>query len=567
MQFFNLISKKVKRTVVFLLIAFTVIAGFRFVNSDFEIVKNLDIFASTIRELNKNYVDPINPGELTKKAIDAMLYSLDPYTNFITESDIEDVRFMTTGQYGGIGALVQEFDSNFVISEPYENYTAQKAGLLAGDIILEINGKSIKGRSIDEVSKLLKGQKGTPITLTVQRPGTNARISRELIREDVKIENIPHQGILDEGIGYIKLEGFTQNAGMEVHQAFLSLKQKYPGMKGLILDLRGNGGGLLNEAVNIVNLFVDKDFEVVSTKGRSKERNQVYKTLNPAVDSKIPLVVMVDPKSASASEIVAGAIQDLDRGLIVGEPTFGKGLVQNVVPLSYNAQLKVTVAKYYIPSGRCVQAIDYTHRTAGGRASSIADSLRMAYKTKNGRIVYDGHGIDPDVLIPVPELAPISKSLISRNHIFNFATNYHQRTPSISSAEEFKISSDIYADFTTYLKNKEYSYQTRSEIALEKFRETALSEGYINRMTEEFQNLNANLKRNKADDLSIFKEEISHLLRQEIVTRYYFQKGRLISNLKHDASVKAAIKLLSNDEEYQKLLQPGRVIRHKPAKY
>jgi carboxyl-terminal processing protease len=553
--------KNVRKKGFLWLLASLAFIGISFSGNDFEIVRNLDIFASTIRQLNQNYVDPINPGALTKRAIDAMLSTLDPYTNYIAESDIEDYRFMTTGQYGGIGASVKEIEGNIVISEVYENYAAHKAGIQVGDILLEINGKTLKDRSLDEISSLMKGQSGTTISVILHREGEPENLHRELKREDVKIENIPYYGMVSPTTGYIKLEGFTQNAGREVREAFNSLKTQYPAMSALILDLRGNGGGLLNEAVNIVNLFVGQGQEVVTTRSRIKERNQMHRTLNPAFDPLIPLAILVDERSASASEIVAGAIQDMDRGLVIGQTTFGKGLVQNVVPLSYNAQLKVTVAKYYIPSGRCVQAIDYSNRKSSGKVTSMPDSLRTAYRTKGGRIVYDGHGIEPDVFLINPNFSTLTMTLVKKHHIFDFATLYKQRVSEIAPAASFSINDSLYNSFTDFLSTREYSYETHSERALSEFREATEKEGYFNSLSEEYEILKSRIMKNKNEDLKTFRAEIAHFLREEIVTRYYFQRGKIESQLQNDPEVAQAIRLLADKEAFQHLLKPGTIIR------
>lgn len=556
------LSRRAKRLIVILSLTISALAAISFTAGDFEIVKNLDIFASAIRQLNQNYVDPINPGELTKNAIEAMLRSLDPYTNYIAEADIEDYRFMTTGQYGGIGAEVRKIGNDIVISEPYENYAAHKAGLMAGDVILEVNGRNIQGRSLDEVGSLMKGQSGTTVVLTIRRQGESTIFTKEIVREEVKVENIPWHGMLDDNTGYIKLAGFTMNAGKEVRDAFVDLKAKNPEITGLILDLRGNGGGLLHEAVNIVNLFVDKGFEVVSTRGRVRERNQVHKTLNPPLDKDIRLVVMMDERSASASEIVAGAIQDLDRGIVVGRTTFGKGLVQNVVPLSYNAQMKVTVAKYYIPSGRCVQAIDYSRRNAEGKAVLIPDSLRTAFKTSKGRIVYDGHGIDPDVYVPAPKLARVTQTLISDNHLFHFANDYRLKVNEIPAAELFDINEELYSGFLAFLSGKSIEYETESEKMLGKFREASEKEGYFKALEESYNGMKGLMQKNKQGDLQTFRPEISSLLRKEIVQRYFFQKGVIVSSLNHDPEIAEALKIINDPEAYRKLLAPGVQIRH-----
>ncbi len=432
----------------------------------FEIMKNLDIYSSLIKELNQDYVDEINPGDLTENAIEAMLESLDPYTNYIPESQVEDYKFITTGQYGGIGSLIHQQGEYVVISEPYEGSPAQKSGIKAGDRILEINGQKATGKSYDEVSTILKGQAGTKVTLLLARDGEEQPVQKTITREIIKIENIPYYGMIGNNIGYIKLSGFTQNAARELRSAFLKLKENN-NLNGIIIDLRGNGGGLLNEAVDIANIFIDRGQEIVSTRGKKADKNRSHLTTNPPVDVNIPIVIMVDRQSASASEILAGSMQDLDRGIVLGQRTFGKGLVQNVVPLSYNSQLKITVAKYYIPSGRCIQAIDYSHKSKDGSFSKIPDSLIRAFKTRNGRTVYDGGGIYPDILSASPKYSNLALTLYGKYYLFDFATRYAREHASIAPAGAFTISDTIYDEFLTYLRGKEYSYSTRSEKALE----------------------------------------------------------------------------------------------------
>lgn len=512
----------------------------------FEISKNLDIFATLFKELNIYYVDETNPGDLIKSSIDAMLEKLDPYTNFIPESDIEDYRFMTTGQYGGIGALIRKKDSYVIIAEPYEDFPAHKAGLVAGDIILEINGKTAKDKSTSEMSKILKGQPGTEVKLLINRDGETSPVIKTIIREEVKIKDVPYYGMLTDSIGYIKLTSFTETAGKEVKDALETLKEKN-NMKSLILDLRGNGGGLLREAVNIVNLFVDKGQEVVSTKGKISEWDRSHKALNSPVDTKIPLTVLIDRNSASASEIVAGALQDLDRAVIIGNKSYGKGLVQQTRNLSYNAKLKVTVAKYYIPSGRCIQKLDYTHRTTDGVVSAIPDSLIAAFKTKNGRVVYDGEGITPD--LPVEELraSQISQTLINKMLLFDFASKYRQKHPTIPSAKDFRLTDEEYKELISFLDGKEYDYTTRSEKMLADLEKVAKKEKYLEDVQKEYETLKNKLHRNKNDDLVKFKEEITEILESEIVARYYYQKGRVENYLSHDPDVKKAIEVLSDD--------------------
>ncbi len=524
-----------------------------FNSPNFEVMKNLDVFTNLFRELYLKYVDEVNASELIKTAIDEMLLSLDPYTNFIPESQLEDVRFMTTGQYGGIGALIATRDGGTIITEPYKDFPAYKAGLLPGDRILQIDDKSVRGMGSDLVRDLLVGQPGTTITLLVDREGEAKPLVRRVTREVVSIKNIPYFGMLNETIGYIKLTGFTQNAGREVREAFNGLRQS--NLKGLIIDLRGNGGGLLNEAVNIANLFVNKDQLIVSTRGRIAGNNTNHYTLNNPVDTLIPLVVLVDMASASASEIVAGSLQDLDRGVLIGHRTIGKGLVQNVVPVGFNNQLKLTVAKYYIPSGRCIQSIDYAQRREDGSATLIPDSLKTAFKTRNGRTVFDGGGIEPDILIEPVRPAAISIALVREFKIFDFANQFFRNNKSIPSADVFRITDEAYGEFVKFLASKNFSYQTPMDDLLERFVMAAKEYNSHETLSEEINALKQQIEIQKNKDVYTYRGEISELLLSEIVKRYYHQEGQVISSLSNDQEVNKAIEILSNGNKYKEILR------------
>ncbi|MCX6266865.1 MAG: S41 family peptidase [Bacteroidetes bacterium] len=528
----------------------------------FEIMKNLDIYSNLIKELNQDYVDEINPGELTQTGIEAMLESLDPYTNFIPESQVEDYKFITTGQYGGIGSLIHQQGDFIVISEPYEGSPSDKAGLKAGDKILEVNGKQAKGKSYDDVSAILKGQAGTTVNVLIQRDGESKPFEKSILRENIKIDNIPYYGMVEKTIGYIKLTGFTQNAAKELKQAYLKLKEGNE-LRGIIIDLRGNGGGLLNEAVEIANIFVERGQEIVTTKGKMADKNRSHLTMNPPVDLTIPVVVLVDRSSASASEILAGSLQDLDRAVVLGQRTFGKGLVQNVVPLSYNAQMKITVAKYYIPSGRCIQAIDYEHKKKDGSFGKIPDSLIRAFKTKNGRTVYDGGGINPDVIIKSKQYSNLALALYGKYFVFDYATKFARLHPTIAPADTFEIDDSIYNGFIAFIQGKDYSYKTKSERALEELRNIALKENYFDAIQEEYDHLKIRMEKDKQEDMKKYSDQVRELLKLEIVSRYYYQKGKIIATLKQDPELLDAIATIKDSEKYAGILS-GKYIQPKP---
>lgn len=524
----------------------------------FEISKNLEIFTTLYKELNSYYVDDIDPNEFMQEGIDAMLHSLDPYTNYYSEAEIENYRFETTGKYGGIGSLIKRDKDYIVITEPYEGYPADKAGLIAGDKIVSVNGSLVKGKTPDEVSKFLKGEPGTKISVKILRPqvdGSDKELDVEITREEVKVKNVPYYGMVENGIAYIKLGNFTQQAGKEVEDAFKDLKKQDPNLKGLVLDLRGNPGGLLHEAVNITNVFIDKGQLVCSTKGKVKEWDKEFKTLNEPLDTEIPIVVLTNRGSASASEIVSGSIQDLDRGLVVGQKTFGKGLVQTTRKLTYNTQLKVTTAKYYIPSGRCIQAINYAEKDEDGAVKKVPDSLKVAFQTLNGRTVYDGGGIDPDVDIEVKYLADISVSLGRKDLLFDYANVYKAKNETLHDGVDFRLTDAEYADFVDWLQDKDYDYTTESEALLDKFKETAEKDEYFDAVTLEYEELKAKIMHDKKKDLQKQSKEIKRMLENEIVTRYYYRKGAIENGFVYDNEMAKAVELLNSPTEYYELLQ------------
>ena len=539
-----------------LLFSFLIIFSFSDVcnaQHDFEIAKNVDIFVSILKELNAKYADEISPGDLTKTAIDAMLSSLDPYTVFYPESQIEDYKMMTKGQYGGIGALIQQHGDYIVISEPYEECPAQQAGLMAGDRILTVNKQSMKNRSSSDVSEYLKGQPGTKITIEVERYGQSKPLSFDVTRKEIKFPSVPYSGMVSDEVGYIKLDQFTEKASSEVKEAFIKLKEQ--GMKYLIFDLRNNGGGLLQEAVNIMNIFVDQGTMISETKGKLESQHNVYKTLFPVTDKTIPVVVLVNEYSASASEIVSGAFQDLDRGVIMGHKTFGKGLVQNVLPLSYNTSLKITIAKYYIPSGRCVQNIEYfKNDTITPSRTKIPDSLAVAYKTKNGRTVYDKGGVEPDVISPDTVASNLLLALVLNNLIFDYATQYRATHAIIPEAKDFRVNDEIYNDFVHFLKDKEYTYTTETEKIMEELKEVAEDEQYFKDISALYDSMKKKIEEEKSTELQKYKAEISDYLASEIISRYYYQKGKYVDMLRCDPEITAAKDLLLNQVRYKSIL-------------
>jgi carboxyl-terminal processing protease len=553
-QYLNkeIMKKKFKIIILGIVLAITSVISVGFTDNYFEISKNLDIFTTLYKELNTFYVDETDPGELMKEGIDKMLKSLDPYTTYIPESEIEDFRFMTTGQYGGIGAMITKRKEFVFISEPYEGFPAQKAGLMAGDKILEINGKSAKSKTTEEVSKVLKGQPNTSVTLLIERPHLDKPFEVTFEREKVSVKSVPYSAYIEDGIGYVKLRSFTRNCSKDIKSAIEDLKKETE-LKGLILDLRSNPGGLLNESVDIVNLFVEKGEEVVSTRGKIKSWEKSYIANNKPLDTAVPLVILINSSSASASEIVSGAIQDLDRGVVIGQRSYGKGLVQQTRKLSYNSQLKLTVAKYYIPSGRCIQALDYSNRNEDGSVGKIADSLMTSFQTKNGREVFDGGGINPDIITETGIFSNIIVSLFRERLFFDYATDFRFENDSI--ATDFIFSDSNYEHFVDYLSGKEYTYKTKTEEALEKLKEKATDEKYFESLSDEYEALLTQLVANKGDDLFTNKEEIKEILTGEIRSRYFYQIGRIEAALNFDPELEKALEILQNKEEYDQILE------------
>jgi len=527
------------------------ISSFAFVSGYFEVSKNLDIFTSLFREVNIYYVDETKPGEMIEKAIDSMLEDLDPYTTYIPESDIEDFRFQTTGQYGGIGAMIRKKGDYVIIAEPYKGFPADKAGLRAGDKLLEIDGKSVKGKSTQDVSSVLKGQPGVEVSVLIERPGTEKPIEKTFTREEVKVKSVPYEGMVDDGIAYVRLTRFTRNCASEVEEAITRLIDEND-VKGLVLDLRGNPGGLLNESVRLCNLFIDKNLEVVSTKGKIKDWEKSYKTSKEPFDKEIPLVVLINQSSASASEIVSGTMQDLDRGVVIGKKSFGKGLVQQTRKLSYNSQVKVTVAKYYTPSGRCIQALDYAHRNDDGSVGKVPDSLKTAFQTKNGRTVYDGGGVDPDIVVERETYAEIVGSLLSKQLIFDYATKFVLENDTIDAPGDYKITEELYEDFVAFLSDKDYEYETHTEKELAELIEKAEDE-YAD-FKVDLEELQKKLLSYKEDDIHKYQSQISELILSELMARYYYQEGRVIASLADDVVLNEAISVLHDSDRYEGIL-------------
>ncbi|HAS36535.1 MAG TPA: peptidase S41 [Flavobacteriales bacterium] len=545
------LSTSIKILLIAAIVGATSFFSLSFTDSYFEISKNMEIFAKLFQELNIYYVDETKPGELIKTGIDAMLRSLDPYTVYYPEEKIEDFKFLTTGQYGGIGSLIRKKDDYVMIAEPYEGFPAQKAGLRAGDVVLEVDGQDVKGKTTSEMSGILKGQAKSELVMKIKRPFEDEIITKTLTREDIKIEDVPYHGILDEGVGYLRLSSFTQTASGAVRKAIVDLKKE--GMTSLVFDLRGNGGGLLREAVEIVNLFVPKGVEVVSTKGKLKNWDRSYKTSKEPLDMNMPVCILIDEGSASASEIVAGALQDLDRAVIIGQKSFGKGLVQQTLTLSYNTRLKVTVSKYYIPSGRCIQKIDYTHKE-NGKAQEIPDSLAAEFATKRGRVVYDAGGIYPDIKTGIPTYSNIAQDLSQEDLIFDFATEYRSKNDSLEKPESFRIDDELYAQFESFLEGKDLDYKTESEELLDKLAEASKKEKYFENIQTEYQSITNRIAESKGQDLVKHKAEIVEILTNELVSRYYYQKGRIISSLSTDDEIIEAKKVLKDRSLYDSIL-------------
>jgi len=553
-HFLNMSKKSIVTTGSLMILIFSV-TFLSFTDRDFKLTKNLDIFFSLIREVNLFYVDEKDPEEIIRKGIEGVLSGLDPYTTYIPESEKETFETMTTGRYGGIGALVQKEGDYFLITELYQNFPAHKAGLKVGDVITKIDGKSLKDIDPAEVSEMLKGTPGSSVKLTLKRQDQDSQLSLTVRRDQIKLNSVTYYGITGNNTGYIRLSRFTEDAHKDFEDALKKLKNDQSA-SSIIVDLRGNPGGLMKEAVLITNLFVEQGSTIVSTKGKLEQWNSEYKAEHKPVDTEIPLVVLVNGRSASASEIIAGAIQDLDRGIIMGERTFGKGLVQTTRPLSYNAQIKITTARYYTPSGRCIQAHDFRRKGNNGTPVNIPDSLISEFSTLNGRVVTDGGGIKPDIEIEQEMLSHLASTMYTQNLIFDFATIYSLKNNSIAGPLEFSLTDSDYQDFIDFLDKREFEYKSQSEIKLERLKEIAKNENYYSLSSKEFEALEEKLKSEINKDLITFRDQIQKLIEDEIIGRYYFKQGQVGSSLKHDQVVYKAAEILEDDAFYHSVLTP-----------
>ena len=524
----------------------------------FEIAKNLDIYTNLFKELNTFYVDPIEPGKLVKTGVDAMLQELDPYTNFISEADVEEYEIMTTGKYGGIGANMQRKGNDIYVADVYENSPAHKAGLHPGDMVESIDGQPLKGKTIEDLGSLLKGSPGTQLKMKVKDAYTQIVSEKLITRGEIEISSVPYAGLVgaQNDIAYVRLTQFTQQCGNAVKDAYDSLKKVQPSLRGMVLDLRNNPGGLLDEAVTICNIFIDKGQSVLTTRYRIEEMNKEYKTTIQAWNKDLPLAVLVNKSSASASEIVAGTIQDLDRGVVIGERSYGKGLVQVTRPVGFKSHLKLTVARYYTPSGRCIQALDYTRRNADGSVGLIADSLKKTFKTKGGRNVLSGGGVSPDVAVTDEPMSLVAVTLYTKNYIFDYATDYASKHKTIAAPDKFALTDDEFSQFAKWVENKDYSYKSETELQLDSLKKTAVKEKYFESVKSEFDALKNKLSHDKKQDLIKHKDQVKHILESEIASRYYYTRGRMAQAMQYDKELDKAVSLINTPAEYSKLLKP-----------
>lgn len=541
-------------------IAITLLVGFQMGESHrFRMAKNLDIFNAIVKELDLLYVDTIRPEKLIKEGIDNMLLTLDPYTEYYPEEDRSELEQMIKGSFGGIGSLISYNTKlkRVIIAEPYEGTPAATVGLKAGDILMYIDSVNLEGKSTAEVSQLLRGQEGTSFRLRIERPGLQGKrtpMEFTMIRRSIQTPAVPYASLLDGGVGYINLSTFTGSPAKEFKQAFLDLKKQ--GASSLVIDLRANGGGLMDQAVEIVNYFLPRGKVVVTTKGKTPQAAGVYKTQREPLDTEIPIAILVSNATASAAEILSGALQDFDRGIVVGQRTFGKGLVQVPRSLPYGGTLKLTTSKYYIPSGRCVQAIDYKNRNEDGSVGSIPDSLTKVFYTAGGRPVRDGGGVTPDLAVKAEKAPNILYYLVRDHLIFDFATDYCLRHPSVDSPERFVLSDAEYARFKDQVKAANFTYDQQSGRILQKLKETAEFEGYLTEASDEFKALEQKLKHNLDRDLDYFAKDIRRMIMDEIIKRHYFQRGSIALALKDDPALQEACKALTDPDRYRAMLAP-----------
>jgi carboxyl-terminal processing protease len=541
-------NKKILKITAFCAISGIGFMAFKPANDKFfEIAKNLEIFTNLYKELNTYYVDDLNPSKLMRTGVDAMLESLDPYTNYISESDIEGYRYITEGKYNGFGAQIKKMDDNITIIEQYEGSPAQKSGLKVGDVIVAIDGKSAKGKSSEAVTEIIRGFPGTEIEMTIRRPSAEKDQTIKIIRDEVNVPNVPYSGMVTPEVGYVALNVFSRDAGKHVSEAIEKLKKDNASMKNIILDLRDNGGGLLTEAVNLVNIFIPKGELVVTTKGRVKDWDRSFKTLNAPLDDQMPLAVLIDKHSASASEIVCGTMQDLDRGVLIGQRSYGKGLVQNTKEVGYNAKLKLTTAKYYIPSGRCIQGVRYDN----GHPVDIADSLRVAFKTRNGRPTYDGGGVKPDIVLTSDTSAAILRGLFEKNMIFHYVTQFALKNPTIATADKFAFND--FEGFKQFLTLRKFTYKTETEKVLTSLKDK-LDKEHFYALKTDVKAIEEKVAIEKKTDFDKYKSQIVDAIEKEIVGRYYYQKGKTQMGLRNDKEIAEAVTLLNNPAKYKALL-------------
>lgn len=515
--------------------------------NDFEIAKNLELFSNIFRELNTHYVDEVDPEKLMETGVTAMLKSLDPYTTYIPADEVAQFNSTITGRYGGLGVSVLKGPKHIIISLPYEGGPGQRAGLKIGDKLVAIDGVNIVGASMQTISEHMRGRPGTTVEVTVLRDGQEKKMT--VTREEININNVPYYGMLEGDIAYIVLQSFSENAGKNVAHALTEL-QKEEDIKGIVLDLRGNTGGLLTEAVNVANVFLEKGQTVVQIKGRQKASYQIFRTLNSPVDTQAPLAVLIDKYSASASEIVAGALQDLDRGIVVGQRSYGKGLVQNTRDLSFGAKLKMTTARYYIPSGRCIQALEYKN----GKPAPIPDSLRTAFTTKGGRKVYGGGGIQPDVAVDNDGFLKIMNTFKQKLYLFDYAAEYEKKHPSIAKAKQFQLTEEDFEDFLVFLDKNGYQYQTETEVLLEKLEDKAKADNYKKAIDQELGSIKKVLSNSRQAEVRQQKARLLHLLQRYIATRYYYERGSIETGIQTDPEIRQAKEVLAQGKVYQEIL-------------